>query len=115
VLVQVSTLLGRRTLAASLMTGLVTLVLIAPFAVVVATLADNVTNLTRMIRSILDNGMPAPPAWLDRIPVAGAMIVEYWKAVAAGESDLFASAPAYWSFASACSSRSFSIAAARRS
>ena len=82
---------GRRTLAASLMTGLVTLVLIAPFAVVVATLADNVTNLTRMIRSIFDNGMPAPPAWLDRIPVAGAMIVEYWKAVAAGESDLFAS------------------------
>jgi predicted PurR-regulated permease PerM len=82
---------GRRTLAASLMTGLVTLVLIAPLAVVVATLADNVTNLTRMIRSIFDNGMPAPPAWLDRIPVAGAMIVEYWKAVAAGESDLFAS------------------------
>jgi hypothetical protein len=37
-------------------------------------LADNVTNLTRMIRSIFDNGMPAPPAWLDRIPVAGAMM-----------------------------------------
>ena len=67
---------GRRTLAASLMTGLVALVLIAPFAVVVATLADNVTNLARMIRSVLDNGIPTPLSWLGRIPGAGAMIAD---------------------------------------
>src|SRR5687767_10284594 len=58
---------GRRTLAAALMTGLVVLVLIVPFAVVVATLADNVTNLAGMVRSVLDNGLPAPPSWLGRI------------------------------------------------
>jgi predicted PurR-regulated permease PerM len=80
---------GRRTLAASLMTCLVALVLIAPFAVVVATLADNVTNLTGMARSVLDNGLPAPPSWLGGIPVVGEMVVDYWNAVGAGEGNLF--------------------------
>src|SRR5262245_64878907 len=55
---------GRRTLAASLLSLTMVLVVLLPFAVVGLTLADNVTELKTAAQRWIDAGPPAPPAWL---------------------------------------------------
>jgi predicted PurR-regulated permease PerM len=49
---------GRRGLAAALMTLLVALVVVAPFAIMVATLADSVISLVAAATRILEQGPP---------------------------------------------------------
>jgi predicted PurR-regulated permease PerM len=49
---------GNKILAAALMTLLVGLVLVAPFAVMAATLTDSVGNLLRAVNQILEHGPP---------------------------------------------------------
>lgn len=74
---------GRRTLAASLMTLSVTLILIAPFAVVAATLADNVRSLSHQLQVLVDQGLPPAPLWMRAAPVIGDWIADYWNGLAA--------------------------------
>ena len=69
---------GRRALAAGLMTLSVTLVLVVPFAVMVATLADSASSLVPAATRILEEGAPPPPQWLSGIPVVGESLAAYW-------------------------------------
>ena len=55
------TLGGRRALAAALMTLSVALILVAPFAIMVATLADSVSRLITTANHVLEQGPPTPP------------------------------------------------------
>jgi predicted PurR-regulated permease PerM len=73
---------GRRTLAACVMSLAMILVVLLPFVVVGAQLADNVKDLTVATRHWLDGGPPAPPAWLAKVPVVGPQAVDYWKSLA---------------------------------
>jgi predicted PurR-regulated permease PerM len=73
---------GYRGLAAIVMTLLVVLVLIAPFAVVVATLADSVGSLITGMTHVLEQGPPAPPAWVKGVPVFGENLAAYWESLA---------------------------------
>ncbi|MDE2401093.1 MAG: AI-2E family transporter [Burkholderiales bacterium] len=70
---------GRRALAASLMTVLVTVVLLGPMIAVALALADNLAELSRATTSILQNGLPDAPAWLAKLPVVGHAIKNYWQ------------------------------------
>ncbi|MDE2598150.1 MAG: AI-2E family transporter [Rhodocyclaceae bacterium] len=70
---------GRRTLAASLMTLLVTLILLVPFVLVATGLADNVAEFGQMITGVLKEGLPDAPAWLIKIPLVGQSSHEYWQ------------------------------------
>jgi predicted PurR-regulated permease PerM len=73
---------GRRGLAAGLMTLLVALALVAPFAIVVATLTDNVSGLIAAATRVLEQGPPAPPYWIAGLPVVGEGLAAYWERLA---------------------------------
>lgn len=73
---------GRRTLAASIMTVLIAFLVLAPFVIVAAGLADNSVTLVTAVRGVIDSGLPDPPAWLSRLPLVGASLDEYWRGFA---------------------------------
>ncbi|MEN9316408.1 MAG: hypothetical protein RIS35_2801 [Pseudomonadota bacterium] len=69
----------RRTLAASLMTLLVTVVLLGPLVAVTVGLADDVAELGQVISALVDEGLPDPPDWVVDIPLIGQAIHDYWR------------------------------------
>jgi predicted PurR-regulated permease PerM len=73
---------GRRTLAAALMTLSVAVVLVAPFAFMVATLGDSVSRLVTAATQLFEQGPPAPPQWVAGLPVVGEGLAAYWESLA---------------------------------
>lgn len=73
---------GRRTPAALLMTLLVAAIVVAPFAILVATLADSVATVAQAVNRLLEQGPPAPPAWVAEIPFIGERLALYWQGLA---------------------------------
>ena len=73
---------GRRSLAAALMTLLVTLVLVAPLAVIVVSLADSMSGLIAAATRVFEQGPPAPPPWVAGLPVVGESLAAYWQSLA---------------------------------
>lgn len=85
---------GRRTLAAALMTGVLSLVLVMPFVVVGLTLTDNIRSGVQWLDRKLDEKQAAklnveqdpnesaslaePPAWLEHVPLIGDTISQSW-------------------------------------
>jgi predicted PurR-regulated permease PerM len=70
---------GRRTLAAALMTGVLSLVLIIPCVVVGLTFTDSIHSGLQWLDSKTEAGVPPPPAWIERVPLIGARITESWS------------------------------------
>jgi len=70
---------GRRTLTATLMALLVAALLVAPLIAVGLSLADNVSHLTAVISRGLEQGPPAPPAWVADIPLVGRRLYQAWQ------------------------------------
>jgi len=83
---------GRRTLAALLMALGMILVMLLPFLIVGATLADNVEELTSSTKTWLAAGPPAPPAWLAKLPAVGQQAAERWQILAADNAKLLEAA-----------------------
>lgn len=82
-------LLGnRRTLASLIMSLAMILIVLLPFVVIGATLADNVAELTTATRNWITAGVPAPPSWLADLPVVGQRASEYWLSVSADSDKL---------------------------
>ncbi|MDD2927066.1 AI-2E family transporter [Rhodoferax sp.] len=78
--VRLAQLLGqRRTLAASLMTLLVTLVLLVPVSAVTLALSDDVASLGRSAAELLREGLPAAPEWIKSLPLIGSVLDSYWQ------------------------------------
>jgi predicted PurR-regulated permease PerM len=73
---------GRRAVAASLMTLLVTVVLLGPVVAVALAMADNATELGRAATALVKDGLPDAPAWLASLPVVGQTIHDYWQGFA---------------------------------
>ena len=80
---------NRHTLAALTMSIGMVLVVLLPFVLVGATLADNVKELTTATRRWIESGPPAPPAWLAKIPAVGHSATEYWQSLAEDSSKLW--------------------------
>jgi len=80
----------RRSLAAFLMTLAMVLVVLVPFVLVGATLAENVKELTSATRRWIEQGPPAPPAWLAQMPVVGQQATDYWQGLAHDSARLWA-------------------------
>ncbi len=83
---------GRRTLAALLMALAMICIILLPFVIVGATLADNVKELTAATQRWIDAGPPAPPEWLAKVPGVGQRAVDYWQSLAADSSKLLEAA-----------------------
>jgi predicted PurR-regulated permease PerM len=86
-------LLGnRRTLAALAMSLGMVLIVLLPFLIIGATLADNVKDLTAATRHWIAQGPPAPPAWLEKVPGVGPQATEYWHSLASDTAKLWTEA-----------------------
>ena len=73
---------GRDGLAAFAMVMVLALLMLAPFIVVGATIADNATLMAQWGRGILERGPPDPPAWVAGMPLIGPTVAAYWSSMA---------------------------------
>ncbi len=72
----------RQTAAALIMTIALFLVLLVPFVIVGASLAENADELGSALRKFFTGGLPEPPAWVAGIPLVGESLQSYWATVA---------------------------------
>jgi len=75
------------TLAASIMTLLLALVLLVPLVFAGVKLADNAATLGRLFSGFVERG-PPPPAWIADIPLVGPELAEQWEEVS-GDAKAF--------------------------
>jgi predicted PurR-regulated permease PerM len=78
---------GRRNLAALLMVMLATLVLVAPPALVAASVDYNVAGTVQLVRDLSQHGLPPPPTWVAEIDLIGPEIYSRWQVLAGGGSE----------------------------
>ena len=88
-------LAGRSTLAATLMTLAVALVLVVPLIFLGASLADHVGGVIQVARLLLDEGLPEPPVWLLDVPLVGGDLHDYWADLASSETGFRIAAEPY--------------------
>lgn len=69
----------RRTLAALVMTLTLAAVLVVPVGVVTLKLGDNARNLARAVTAFVEEGVPAPPPWVDELPMVGPRLASFWE------------------------------------
>jgi predicted PurR-regulated permease PerM len=81
---------GRRPLAVAIMTLLMLLVFIVPFALAIGTLLDAAGRGPEVMNAFLARGLGPPPAWIAQIPVLGEQLAERWQTVAAGGPEALA-------------------------
>jgi len=80
---------GRRLAAAGVMTAATVLLLVAPLAVLLLSIADQTAALAQLVRSVLEDGPPGPPEWLAGLPVVGPALADAWLDLA-GDADRLA-------------------------
>ncbi len=78
---------GRRTLASLVLAFGLAAIILVPAFVVGLSLADNVQELTVVVKRWMAEP-PSPPSWLGKVPLVGAKAVEQWKELAADSSTL---------------------------
>ena len=83
---------NRRTLVAFVMTLAMVLIVLLPFLIAGMALSDNVRDLTTAAQHWIEQGPPAPPAWLAKVPVVGHQATEYWQSFAADTEKLWTEA-----------------------
>ena len=72
---------GRSGPAASAMTVLLLLSIVAPFATMGISLADSVTALVRLLREAMEQPLPALPGWVETLPLVGPFLKTKWLAL----------------------------------
>jgi len=72
---------GRRNLTAAMMTVVLLLVLFIPFLFIGLTFTDSIRSGLQWLETHKDTAF-LPPAWVERIPFAGAKISDYWSHLA---------------------------------
>ena len=77
---------GRRGLAAGCVCLAMILTVVLPFGIVTVQLSDNVRQLKTATQRWLENGPPAPPAWLAKVPVIGRSATQQWTELAADKA-----------------------------
>ena len=77
---------GRGTLAALVMTLLLSTVLVLPVVLVAAKLGDNLRNLTAAAETMLAHGVPAAPAWVGKLPLVGPRLFDAWQEAHAADA-----------------------------
>lgn len=70
---------GSDTWAAAVATVLIVVLVLLPFVWLVQNAVDRVPGWFAIARAWIVDGPPPPPAWLQRIPLAGAVIDQYWR------------------------------------
>ncbi|MFT4515894.1 MAG: putative PurR-regulated permease PerM [Planctomycetota bacterium] len=74
---------GRRGPAVAAMLGAVLLVLLLPLGILLSALIDGAPRAAVWLHRLLEEGVPAPPAWIADIPLVGSGFSERWSGLAA--------------------------------
>jgi predicted PurR-regulated permease PerM len=77
---------GRRAPAVAVMLLALLMVLVVPTWLAISTISDNADRLGALAYSVLQEGLPPPPPWLERVPLVGARFAERWQEAANPES-----------------------------
>jgi hypothetical protein len=72
---------GRRWIAVGVMTLAILLILVLPLALAVGTIAEHSEDIAGWLSSAAEATLPAPPGWVEKIPLAGPRIAERLHAV----------------------------------
>ncbi len=81
---------GRRGPAVSVMVVALLALFVIPVWLGVWTIAENADRVARLARSILEQGLPQPPAWIGQVPLVGPRLSEAWRSVAGDPESLSA-------------------------
>jgi predicted PurR-regulated permease PerM len=65
--------------AVMIMIGLLVLVFVIPFTLAVGTIAENAPQITALGKELAHVGIPAPPDWVEQIPLIGESVAEFWQ------------------------------------
>ncbi len=80
---------GRAWVSALAMVVLLSLLMLAPFVIVGATIADNTDRMVALGQAALNARPPEPPQWLEKLPLLGATVAAYWESAAHDTAQLF--------------------------
>ena len=81
-----------RRAAVIVIIGLLVLVFVIPFSLAVGTIVENAPQITALGKQLATFQVPAPPDWVERIPLVGESANEYWQKAADAEPGEFAKA-----------------------
>ena len=88
VLLQLEALLGgRRSLAVSLMTAVLVLLVALPIYFGIGAIVANAQRIAGWTEALATAKLPEPPAWLASIPLLGEKLAALWRQVADASSD----------------------------
>ena len=77
----------KRGLAVIVMTTALLLVVILPLALAVLTITEHADDVAGRLKALAHAGVPAPPGWVEQVPLVGPKLAASWQAVAALSSD----------------------------
>jgi predicted PurR-regulated permease PerM len=87
---------GRRWLAVCVMTLAILLVVVVPVLLAVVTIVEHSDDIADWTRSLIEAGVPQPPAWVEKVPIVGPKVASEWQTLAAtSREDLVAQATPY--------------------
>ena len=78
---------GRRGLAVIVMTLALLLIVFVPLGLAIGTLVENSDELGARLDTLTHSSVPAPPAWLETVPLVGHKVATDWQALAALSPD----------------------------
>jgi predicted PurR-regulated permease PerM len=78
---------GKRGLAAIVMTTALLLVVIVPLALAVLTIVEHAGDVAGRLKTLANASVPAPPGWVEQVPLVGPKLAAEWQAVAALSAD----------------------------
>ena len=74
---------GKRGLAAIVMTTVMLLVVIVPVALAVLTIVEHAGDVAGRLKTLESASVPAPPGWVEQVPLVGPRLAAEWRGVAA--------------------------------
>lgn len=86
---------GRSGLAATLIVLLMAVTVLAPFVIVGITIADNAERVGEYTQELIKAGPPAPPSWVEGLPIIGPWAASTWGSFAHDTARLLDAARPY--------------------
>ena len=74
---------NRRGPAVAVMSIALLLVFIIPFSMAVIIIVDRADEIVAGVKSLATSALPPPPAWLEKVPLAGPKVAAQWQQLAA--------------------------------
>src|SRR5438067_11694657 len=74
---------GRRGAAVMVMTAVLLLILFVPLYLATSVILEQSDRIVDLARELSTQGLPGPPAWVDRVPLVGHRLSERWLGLAA--------------------------------